>query len=170
MRMRDPLRNPQLMSDVLTSLMYEQKKKLGMSPENPAWGMLDDIRIGDRERNRAIEKLSDLLAEGFLSVDEFSSRMEHVQSARTSDEIQRVFTDVPSIIPRSLPEEPRGKPDQSRPSFYRAPAILVAGGGALVGLGASAHDEMTLFYGIVILMLAAVSLTVALIISRKDKR
>ncbi len=55
------------------------------------------LRIGDAERNAAVEALQQHLASGRLTLDEFSDRSAKVVAARTQDDVAEVFADLPPI-------------------------------------------------------------------------
>lgn len=53
------------------------------------------IRIGDAERDSAVERLRTHHAEGRLDLAEFDERMERALSARTKGDLQAIFRDLP---------------------------------------------------------------------------
>lgn len=55
-----------------------------------------EIRVGDRERNAAMERLGNHFADGYLDVDEFSKRAESAAAAKTQAELQTLFADLPA--------------------------------------------------------------------------
>ena len=57
------------------------------------------MRIGDEERNKAVELLSDHMAEGRLSQSEFNDRLGLVLNAKTAQELEPVFFDLPGPNP-----------------------------------------------------------------------
>jgi Domain of unknown function (DUF1707) len=59
----------------------------------------EPMRIGDEERNKAIQLLSDHLADGRLSQSEFNDRLGLVIHARTADDLEPVFLDLPGPNP-----------------------------------------------------------------------
>ncbi|MEJ2854591.1 MULTISPECIES: DUF1707 SHOCT-like domain-containing protein [unclassified Saccharothrix] len=59
-----------------------------------------DIRIGDAERQRAIELLGEHLSEGRLDVDEYGDRTARVTTAKTRGELLALFGDLPEPHPR----------------------------------------------------------------------
>jgi uncharacterized protein DUF1707 len=59
----------------------------------------EPIRIGDEERNKAVELLSDHMAAGRLTQSEFNDRLGLVLSAKTNADIEPVFTDLPGPNP-----------------------------------------------------------------------
>ena len=66
---------------------------------------MDDLRIGDAERDDALHKLGEHLAAGRLDIDEHSERSSRVISARTQGEIRVVFTDLPGPHPSFGPSQ-----------------------------------------------------------------
>ena len=68
-------------------------------------------RIGDADRDRAVEYLREHLAQGRLDAVEFDERMSRALQARTSSEITPLFADLP---------EPRPSTDVE-PAPYQAP-------------------------------------------------
>jgi hypothetical protein len=62
---------------------------MGDQPQHPA------IRAGDRDRDRSIELLSLAVAEGRMTLEEFSERVGLAQSARTQAELTALTSDLP---------------------------------------------------------------------------
>jgi hypothetical protein len=65
-----------------------------MSGYLPARGSL---RIGDSERDRAVEQLSDHFVAGRLTQDEFEERSDQATKARYADEVALLFADLPEL-------------------------------------------------------------------------
>jgi hypothetical protein len=59
----------------------------------------EPIRIGDEERNRAVELLSDHMAEGRLTQSEFNDRLGLVLIAKTAADLEPLFVDLPGPNP-----------------------------------------------------------------------
>jgi len=59
----------------------------------------EPIRIGDEERNKAVALLSDHMAEGRLTQSEFNDRLGLVLNARTAQDLEPVFIDLPGPNP-----------------------------------------------------------------------
>jgi hypothetical protein len=59
----------------------------------------EPMRIGDEERNKAVALLSDHMAEGRLTQSEFNDRLGLVLSAKTAEELEPVFLDLPGPNP-----------------------------------------------------------------------
>ena len=71
-----------------------------------------DIRIGDAEREHALELLGTHLGEGRLSVDEYGERSARVTTAKTRGDLYALFSDLPA--PR--PQFPRVEPPVAPPA------------------------------------------------------
>ena len=71
------------------------------------------LRIGDDERNKAVELLSEHLTDGRLTQTEFNDRLSIVLQARTADEIEQLFEDLPGPNP-GRPEELESIEEQER--------------------------------------------------------
>lgn len=82
-----------------------------------------DLRIGDAEREAAIEKLGEHLASGYIDVDEYTERSGTAAAARTGAELDQLFTDLPGPHQQPAPG-PAPPPPQAerRPSLYPHPA------------------------------------------------
>lgn len=61
----------------------------GQLPERP------EVRISDADRERAVQRLNDALAEGRLTMPEFEQRVDGVLQARTGSEVQPHLADLP---------------------------------------------------------------------------
>ena len=68
-------------------------------------------RIGDADRDRAVEFLREHLAQGRLDAGEFDERMSRALQAKTSTEIAPLFSDLPEPRPSTAVE----------PVTYQAP-------------------------------------------------
>lgn len=56
-----------------------------------------DIRAGDADRDRVIDRLREAFAEGRLSDEEFRGRMERAHQARTFGELAVLTEDLPHV-------------------------------------------------------------------------
>jgi hypothetical protein len=63
------------------------------------------IRIGDAERNSAMEALGEHLSSGRIDLDEFGTRSAQVSQARTVGDLRALFVDLPAPHP-NLPGAP----------------------------------------------------------------
>ncbi|MER5264595.1 DUF1707 domain-containing protein [Actinosynnema sp. NPDC002837] len=80
-----------------------------------------DIRIGDAEREHALELLGTHLGEGRLSVDEYGDRSARVATAKTRGDLYALFGDLPAPRPRFPQVEP---PETRSPVSARRTAPL----------------------------------------------
>jgi hypothetical protein len=71
------------------------------------------LRIGDDERNKAVELLSEHLTEGRLTQTEFNDRLSIALQAKTTEEIEQLFEDLPGPNP-GRPEELESLEEQER--------------------------------------------------------
>jgi hypothetical protein len=54
-----------------------------------------DLRVGDADRERVVERLQRAVGEGMITLDEFSDRMDAALAARTRGELSAVVADLP---------------------------------------------------------------------------
>ena len=78
----------------------------------------DEMRIGDQERDEAVELLQEHMSEGRLTADEFGERMSKALEARTLRDLTVLFTDLPGRRPGQQHEQvmPFGDPAWSTPA------------------------------------------------------
>ncbi len=74
----------------------------------------DEFRIGDAERDRAAEMLSEHMAEGRLTQPEFDERLDVAMKAKTAGELEPLFRDLPGPNP-SRPDELARLSEPTRP-------------------------------------------------------
>jgi hypothetical protein len=74
----------------------------------------DQFRIGDAERNRAAEMLSEHMAEGRLTQPEFEERLDVALKAKTAGELEPLFRDLPGPNPNLPAPVAKTPPEQSR--------------------------------------------------------
>ena len=72
----------------------------------PAGQLIPSVRASDADRERTIGMLSEAFAEGRLTTEEHSARVEHVYGARTYAELAAVSADLPAG-PLAGPPSPR---------------------------------------------------------------
>jgi Domain of unknown function (DUF1707) len=70
--------------------------------------MAPDLRVGDRERAAAADRLGTHAAAGRLSVEELERRLELVHQAVYDRDLAAVEGDLPSARRSSRPRRPRG--------------------------------------------------------------
>ena len=87
-------------------------------------------RIGDAERDRAVELLRDHMAEGRLDQAEFDERLTAALSAKTSGDLEPLFSDLPgprpgtSVIPSGTQAPPWQQQNALSPTAQPAvPAV-----------------------------------------------
>lgn len=61
--------------------------------------MSTQMRIGDTERDNAVERLGEHFAAGRLTKEEFDERSTQASAARYDDELQPLFADLPGADP-----------------------------------------------------------------------
>ena len=87
--------------------------------------MSEQLRIGDAEREQAAADLGEHFAQGRLSVDKHSERLDQVWSARTRAELAPPFSDLPGgeygVRPAALATaaQHQGSDRQWRPGPFR---------------------------------------------------
>ena len=74
------------------------------------------VRASDAEREQAGVRCRDAMAEGRLTLDEFSQRMESAYAARTHDELERIVSDLPE--PAAALPATRGRPSRFTISIF----------------------------------------------------
>ena len=72
---------------------------------------MDDLLVSDADRNAVVRQLQRHTADGRLSIDEFSERVEETYRARTTSELRAVLRNLPQATPLV------------HPTSYRAPAL-----------------------------------------------
>ncbi len=88
------------------------------------------IRVSDAERERTVKLLERHHADGRLTWEEFSERMEAAYHSRTREELRRTLTDLP---PLDEPRPPAGRSAPAAPWWrsWLAPPVIIA---ALIAL------------------------------------
>ena len=100
--------------------------------------MDDQLRISDAEREQAAAVLAEHYAQGRLTTEEHSERLDRVWAARTRSDLLPMFRDLPGAYgpvqaadPRARPAEPAYWSTGPRPWARRrglpAPLLLVLG-------------------------------------------
>jgi Domain of unknown function (DUF1707) len=94
---------------------------------------MDELRVGDAEREDALRQLGEHLAAGRLDIDEHSERSSRILASRTRGEIRAVFADLPPPHPeldklpatRQTGAPQRGQRGRRRPSTTRSRGTAV---------------------------------------------
>jgi hypothetical protein len=87
------------------------------------------IRAGDRERERTANQLGQALAQGYLAMDEYESRLQAAFAAHTTGELHQLVADLPLAHLRR--NDPRRQAAR-RAAAQRAVQIHLAGYLAMV--------------------------------------
>lgn len=65
------------------------------------------VRVGNEERERAVRALGEHFAQGRLEMDEFEDRCARAYAARTTDDLNTLFDDLPRpVVPAPAPVAP----------------------------------------------------------------
>ena len=84
-------------------------------PGEPVRPPAPQIRVGDAERNAAIEALGVHMSAGRLDIDEYGERTAKVTVARTTSDLRALFDDLPAPHPKlplvTPPQEIQRPPD-----------------------------------------------------------
>jgi TM2 domain-containing membrane protein YozV len=78
------------------------------------------MRIGNREREAAVRELGEHFGEGRLDPHEYEERMAAAYAARTADELDALFVDLPRQGGQTTVAHPRA-PEPSGPSVRSSP-------------------------------------------------
>ena len=135
-----------------------------------------DVRIGDAERQAALEALGVHMSGGRLNADEYGERAARVTAARTRADLTRLFADLPQ--PHPVLDQPQHRASQNftsnrarRGTRQRPSTHPVIGG--LVPL--SAILAVVLFFSIdglswtIFLLPAAVAVIIGMLFSRPHR-
>jgi fatty acid desaturase len=87
------------------------------------------VRAGDRERDRTANQLGRALAQGYLAMDEYETRLQAVFAAHTTAELRQLLADLP--LDRLRRNVPRRR-DALRKAARRSVRIHLAGYAAMV--------------------------------------
>ncbi|MHC9294410.1 DUF1707 SHOCT-like domain-containing protein [Mycobacterium sp. LTG2003] len=79
-------------------------------------GRNDHLRVSDAERAKVGQLLERAVAEGMLTLDEFSERYDSALAARTRGELSAVVADLPMALPAAppMPHPSVGTPEELR--------------------------------------------------------
>lgn len=125
-----------------------------------------DIRIGDAEREHALELLGTHLGEGRLSVDEYGERSARVATAKTRGDLFALFADLPAPRPRFTQVDPLVPPPRpaARTGFALDPRL------GSVAVTAVALISVVLFFLTKTVLVFLLIPAVALLIGRMGRR
>jgi hypothetical protein len=100
-----------------------------------------NIRVGDAERNSAMDALGEHLSSGRIDLDEFGTRSAQVSQARTVADIRALFIDLPAphpTLPGPVPAispaadltgrsgDQLGRPGDNRTPAQRTASVVLA--------------------------------------------
>jgi len=111
-----------------------------------------NLRIGDAERNSAMDALGEHLSSGRIDLDEFGTRSAQVTQARTVADLGALFVDLPAphpTLPGPAPRpvvqpDRRDRSDVTRPNDDRTPGQRLAS----VAIAASGIIAAILFFAL----------------------
>ena len=74
-----------------------------------------EVRASDRDRDRVAEALKEHCAQGRLTMDELTERLDAVYTAKTLGDLQVLVNDLPEVdyelpVPAHFWSRPRGRP------------------------------------------------------------
>ncbi|OBA96589.1 hypothetical protein A5662_17590 [Mycobacteriaceae bacterium 1482268.1] len=87
------------------------------------------VRAGDRERERTANQLGSALAQGYLGLDEYDTRLQTAFAAHTTEELHRLVADLP--LAQLKRNDPRRR-EARRAAARRGVQIHLAGYLAMV--------------------------------------
>jgi uncharacterized membrane protein YccC len=90
---------------------------------------VDGVRVGDRERERAVDALGQAMTQGYLTLAEYEQRIGTVYAADTAQELNGPLADLP--LGRIVRQDPRRR-DRRREAARRSVAWHVLGYAAMV--------------------------------------
>jgi hypothetical protein len=111
----------------------------------------DTLRVGDAEREQAARELGDHFAAGRLDREEYDERLEAAFAARTGQDLQVLFRDLPQQRPVSARPLPSFQ-DYQRPHGFRFPFLPVLF--LLIGTAILAGQGWIVWVGLGVLLLA----------------
>lgn len=103
------------------------------------------VRAGDREREHTADQLGSALAQGYLAMDEYETRLQAAFAAHTTTELRRLVADLPlAQLRRNDPRRREARRAAARRSVrihlagYLAMVVIVLTVWLVVGLSAGA--------------------------------
>jgi Domain of unknown function (DUF1707)/TM2 domain len=83
----------------------------------------DELRIGTREREEAVQVLGEHFAEGRLQIDEYEDRVGQAVEARTRGDLRPLFRDLPAPYPAFMVPPVRPVQPVAVPVYPRHTAV-----------------------------------------------
>ncbi|SDF90760.1 protein of unknown function [Lentzea fradiae] len=90
-----------------------------------------DIRVGDAERQQALQVLGEHMSAGRIDVEEYGERSAKITTAKTRGELMALFHDLPDPRPQfaapmaMFPEPPRAPARRWESTFVPVVGVLV---------------------------------------------
>ena len=112
------------------------------------------IRVGDTERNSALEALGEHLASGRLDLDEYGERSAQVIQAKTVADLKALFDDLPPPHPKLPVPLPALPPPSATAARYQSAAPVPSDGrtpaqrAAAVAIAISGIVSVLLFFAL----------------------
>ncbi len=88
------------------------------------------LRASDADRDRAASVLNEALAEGRLTAEEHSERLESIYAAKTQADLVPLLEDLPTVSGATEPVPARGAAERS---YHSGPIIAIFGGASRKG-------------------------------------
>ena len=108
-----------------SSWRYERADAWEREAAEPAPADLGSLRIGDAERNATIEALKQHCADGRLTLDEYSDRLDEVYAARTQGDLAAALRELPRL-PRAAAGRPARRGFDMTAVRFPVPALFLA--------------------------------------------
>jgi len=84
---------------------------------------VDEILVSDDDRNAVVRQLQKHTADGRLTIDEFSDRVEEAYRARTASDLRTVLRNLPALVPPTPSIAPR--PERHRRPWFALPLAIL---------------------------------------------
>ena len=123
---------------------------------------MDNMRIGDEEREQAATVLAEHFASGRLTHSEYAERFDAVWTARTSGDLRTLFHDLPGATRSTVPA-------RRRRHGFRPPGVLWVVLAVLVVVLA-VKTAIALLFGLVPILLLVLVGVIAFKIGRGKRR
>lgn len=86
-----------------------------------------DIRIGDTERQQALQVLGEHMSAGRIDVDEYGERSAKITTAKTRGELMALFYDLPDPRPQFAAPMPMFPEPAKAPARWEGAVVPVVG-------------------------------------------
>jgi hypothetical protein len=93
------------------------------------------VRIGDREREKAIARLGQAFTQGYLSIPDYETRLDQAVEAKTAGALREVLSDLPvGRIARDDPQRRAARAAAARRGVRMHLAVYVAASLLMIGI------------------------------------